>query len=130
MANEGVFDCFIRLCLKIWRISKFGETQTHSLCQKALCIASAMCFNVANLDCFLFKSKKIIKILVLISLNKIASILLARILVELSGCKVTINRTILQENRPCPYFLQVTVNQLVTSVKNVPFDYFAQIPLN
>ena len=94
MANEGVFDCFIRLCLKKWRISKFGETQTLSLCQKALCIASAMCFNVANLDCFLFKSKKIIKILVLISLNKIASILLARILVELSGCKVTINRTI------------------------------------
>ena len=63
MANEGVFDCFIRLCLKIWRISKFGETQTHSLCQKALCIAFAMCFNVANLDCFLFKSKKIIKIM-------------------------------------------------------------------
>ena len=61
MANEGVFDCFILQCLKIWRISKFGETQTHSLCQKALCIASAMCFNVANLDGFLFKSKKIIK---------------------------------------------------------------------
>jgi len=29
--------------------------------KKALCIASAMCFNVANLDGFLFKSKKIIK---------------------------------------------------------------------
>ena len=104
MANEGVLDCFILQCLKIWRISKFGETQTLSLCQKAQCIASAMCFNVANLDCFLFKSKKIIKILVLISLNKIASILLARILVELSGCKVTVAKTIMQEKCLCLYF--------------------------
>ncbi len=31
---------------------------------------------------------------------------------------------------PCPYFLQTTANQSDISIKNVPFDYFAQIPLN